>query len=126
MWNPLASIERSYGCLNAGDLPLVQVQVLIYGLSGEERSAPSGALCQFLEPLLDGSINANADGCRGHVFHMVWLIVYILAQRKYPATLSHPMESRFSPVPSLRSVLGSHQFGPVVVLLGLFGPLTLA
>ena len=52
----LAAIERSHGFLNASDLQLVQVEVLIYRLSGEERSAPPRALVQFLEPLLDGRI----------------------------------------------------------------------
>ena len=74
MGNPLAAIERSHGFLNAGDLPLVQVQVLVYRLSGEERSAPAGALGQFLQSLLAGRINANADGCRGHVFHTPFVI----------------------------------------------------
>ena len=37
MWNPLAAIERSHGSLNAGHLPLVQLQVLVYRLSSEER-----------------------------------------------------------------------------------------
>ena len=29
MWNPLAAIERSHSFLNAGDLQLVQVEVLV-------------------------------------------------------------------------------------------------
>ena len=62
MWNPLAAIERSHGSLNDGDLPLVQVQVLIYRLSGEEGSAAPGALGQFLQSLFDPQIDANADG----------------------------------------------------------------
>jgi hypothetical protein len=52
MRNPLAAIERSLGFLNAADLPLVQVQVPIYRFSGEERSAPPGALGQFLDRFL--------------------------------------------------------------------------
>ena len=69
--NPLAAIKRNHGLLNAGDLPLVQVQVFVYRLGGEERSAPAGALGEFLQPLLAGRINANADGCRGHVPYAV-------------------------------------------------------
>ena len=64
MRNPLAAIERSHGFLNAGDLPLVQVEVFVYRLSGEGRSAPPGTLGQFLQSLLDDRINADADGCR--------------------------------------------------------------
>jgi hypothetical protein len=58
----LSTIERSHSSLNAGDLPLVHIQVFVYRLSGEERSAPPNALGQFLEPLLDDRINTNADG----------------------------------------------------------------
>src|SRR5262245_10225190 len=68
MRNPLATIKRNHGFLNAGDLPLVQVDVLAYRLSGEEGPAPSGTLGQFLQSFLDHQINANADGCRGHDF----------------------------------------------------------
>ena len=89
MWNSLAAIERSHGFLNAGDLPLVQVEVLVYRLSGEERSAPPGTLGQFLQSLLAGRINANADGCRGQVLHTsrLCLIVYMLAQIGHPANI---------------------------------------
>ena len=47
MRNPLAAIEGSRGFLNADDLPLVQVEVLVYRLSGEERSAPPRLLASF-------------------------------------------------------------------------------
>ena len=42
LMEPFAAIERSHDW-NAGGLPLVHVQVLIYRLSGEERSALPGA-----------------------------------------------------------------------------------
>ena len=47
MCNPLPPIERNHGLLNAGDLPLIQVQVFVYGIGREERTTPSGAFGEF-------------------------------------------------------------------------------
>ena len=56
---PFAAIERSHGW-NAGDLPLVQVQVLIYRLSGEERRLCPVLLASFSSRfLMAGSANAE-------------------------------------------------------------------
>lgn len=80
MWNPLASLERSHGFLNVGNLPLVQVDVLGYRLGGEERTAPSGAAPgQFLQSLPDPRINANRDGCREDDFVFARRMLSVIA-----------------------------------------------
>jgi len=44
MRNSLTALKRSHSSLNPGDLPLVQIQIFVDRLGGEERSASPGAL----------------------------------------------------------------------------------
>ena len=45
-----AAIERGEGFGDAGDLPLVDVEIGNDRFGGEERTAPTGALGEFLQP----------------------------------------------------------------------------
>jgi hypothetical protein len=69
MRNAFAAIQRGHGFSDAGDLPLIVVDELRERFGREKRSAAASTLGQLVQPLLDCGINANGDGCRGHIVH---------------------------------------------------------
>lgn len=45
-----SAVKRGERFCDAGDLPLVYVEVLVNGFGGEKRTAPTGTLGQLLKP----------------------------------------------------------------------------
>src|SRR5438552_3363065 len=61
-----AAIEGRDRPLDAGNLPLVDVEVLVDRLGREEGTAAARALGQFLQPLLGGGVDPHREGRRAH------------------------------------------------------------
>jgi hypothetical protein len=57
--NAFAAVKRGEGSRDAGDLPLVRVEVRGDCLGGKERTGAPCALGEFLEPAFCGAIYAD-------------------------------------------------------------------
>src|SRR5208282_4985835 len=89
--NPLAAVERRDRLLDAGDLPLVDIEILVDRLGREKRAAAAGAPGELLQPLLRGLIDTNGEGCGSHVVdvpccHVLTCIQYSTTGRRARST----------------------------------------
>lgn len=69
MRNSALAIDTLDCRFDAGDLPLIHVEILVDRLGREERAAAPGVLGQAFEALLGGGINSNGECCCGHIVH---------------------------------------------------------
>src|SRR5258708_28703124 len=77
--NSFAAIERGDRLLDAGNLPLIDVEVLLDRLAREERTAAARVLGQSFEPLLGGRVDPHGEGCCAHDLDSMCLLVYNIA-----------------------------------------------
>jgi hypothetical protein len=88
-----AAVKRGDGAENAGDLPLVDVEIFLDGFGREERAGASRGARHFFEALLQRVSNAHGDGCGARRIHNVLHCITGGVTR-------HEGSRNYSPIPS--------------------------